>query len=299
MSVALGVPQSNSGVGTSALEMRKIIGSLFGNKGVVEGLNVKGTSSLYYTVDSGVAACSKGESDGYTLAYYPGGNTPSVQSNTSGQSRIDTIWLTSHDIQNGDKDNLVTIGVSQGTPSSSPVEPKIPSDATPIAHMLLPAGATSTQNAFVISERAYAIPYGASVGVLLDKTDTSYKGIYKGSAYTYASGQIYVPTDRLLSVKLTETTWAWHPSTHDWVGSGYVDWMLDGLVQTAFRFTNYPDTPTTCCFEDIVEVSAGFHTISARLWGSDTAPASDLWLDYKTEAWPGQRLVVVDSGVVK
>lgn len=299
MSVALGVPQSNSGVGTSALEMRKIIGSLFENKGVVKGLNVKGTSSLYYTVDSGVATCSKGESDGYTIAYYPGGNTPSVQSNTSGQSRIDTIWLTSHDIQNGDKDNFVTIGVSQGTPSSSPVEPKIPSDATPIAHMLLPAGATSTQNAYVISERAYAIPYGASVGVLLDKTDTSYKGVYKGSAYTYASGRIYVPTDRLLSVKLTETTWAWHPSTHDWVGSGYVDWMLDGNVQSAFRFTNYPDTPTTCCFEDLVEVSAGFHTISARLWGSETAPASDIWLDYKTDAWPGQRLVVVDSGVIE
>lgn len=297
MSVALGVPQSSSGVGTSALEMRKILGSILRNKGVVEGLNVKGTTSLYYSVDSGVATCSKGESDGYTIAYYPGGNTPSVQSNASGQSRIDTIWLTSHDIQNGDKDNLVTIGVSQGTPSSPPVVPEIPSDATPIANVMLPAGATSTQNAYVISERAYVIPYGASMGILLDKTDTSYKGVYKGSAYTYASGQIHVPTDRLLSVKLTETTWAWHPSTHDWVGSGYIDWTLDGIVQRAFRFTNYPDTPTTCCFEDIVEVTAGSHTISARLWGSDTAPASDIWLDYKDGSWPGQRLVVTDSGV--
>lgn len=299
MSVAFGVPQNSSGVGTSALEMRKIISSLFANVGILDGLDVKGTSSLYYTVEGGVAVCSKGKADGYTLAYYPGGNTPSVQSNTSGQSRIDAIWLTSHDIQNGDTDNLVTIGVSQGTPSSSPVPPSTPSDSTVIACMMLPAGATSTQNAVMTSERKYAIPAGASLGVLLDKTDTSYKGINAGAAYTYASGQIYVPTDRLLSIKLTETTWAWHPRTHDWVGSGFIDWTLDGVVQRAFRFTNYPDTPSTSCFEDYVKVSAGFHTISARLWGSGTAPASDIWLDYSAGSWPGQRLLVVDSGVAE
>lgn len=299
MSVALGVPQSSSGVGTSALEMRKIIGSLFVNVGIIDGLSVKGTSSLYYVVDSGVAICSKGESDGYTIAYCSGGNTPSVQSNTSSQSRIDAIWLTSHDIQSGDGDNLVTIGVSQGVPSSSPVPPSIPSDATIIAYMMLPAGATSTQNAVMTSERRYAIPSGASLGVLLDKTDTSYKGIRAGSAYTFASGQIYVPTDRLLSVKLTETTWAWNPKTHDWIGSGYIDWTLDGVVQRAFRFTNYPETPTTSCFEDFVKVSAGFHSISARLWGSNTVPASDIWLDYAAGSWPGQRLLVVDSGVAE
>lgn len=299
MSVAFGVPQNSSGVGTSALEMRKIISSLFANVGILDGLDVKGTSSLYYAVEGGVAVCSKGKADGYTLAYYPGGNTPSVQSNTSGQSRIDAIWLTSHDIQNGDTDNLVTLGVSQGTPSSSPVPPSVPSDATVIAYMMLPAGATSTQNAVMTSERKYAVPAGASLGILLDKTDTSYKGISADAAYTYASGQIYVPTDRILSVKLTETTWAWHPSTHSWIGSGYIDWTLDGVVQRAFRFTNYPDTPTTSCFEDCVKVSAGFHTISARLWRSSVAPVSDIWLDYKAGSWPGQRLLVVDSGVAE
>lgn len=299
MSVALGVPQSSSGVGTSALEMRKIISSLFINIGTIDGLNVKGTSSLYYAVDSGVAICTKGKSDGYAIAYYPGGNTPTVESNSSSQPRIDSIWLTSHDIQHGDEDNLVTIGVSQGVPSSSPVPSSIPSDATIIAYMLLPAGATSTQNAVMTSERRYAIPSGASLGTLLDKTDRSYKGIKAGTPYTYASGQIYVPTDRSLSVKMTETTWAWNPTTHDWIGSGYVDWTLDGVVQNTFRFTNYPETPTTCCFEDFVEVEAGFHTISARLWGSAIAPASDIWLDYTANYWPGQRLIVVDGGVVE
>lgn len=297
MSVAFGIPQAADGTGTTAADMRQIIGAKWSSQGVVSGLDVTGTTALRYDVAPGVATCSRGEADGMTEAYFPGGRTPAVAANASSSPRVDVVWMVAHDSTQGDADNLVTLGVTQGTPSASPVAPAFPTSATPLAYVTLPAGATTTANA-TVQDVAYAIPYGASMGILLDRTDTSYKGIAQGSgAYTFASGTILLPTDRMIDVELTTSVWAWGPTTHDWVGSGYVDWLLDGEVRRAYRFTCTPDSPVCSFFRDAVSVRAGSHVVSARLWPSATAPASGLWLDYQKGSWPGQRLVVRDGGV--
>jgi len=296
--VAFGVRQTEEGIGTTDSDIRQMLARKWLNKGIVGGLQVSGVTTMAYNVSAGMAICSRGASDGFVEAYYSGGATPEVEANGSSNPRIDVIWITSHDKSQGDTDNLVTVGVSKGTAAATPSAPVIPTYATEVARMLLPGGSTSTKNASVNASKNFAIPYGASLGILVDKTDTSYKGIEIGTPYTFASGTFTLPTDRMINVSLTETTWAWKPTTHDWMGAGYVDWMLDGKVIRAFRFTNYPDTPSTQCFEDKVLVQAGTHTVQARLWASGVAPKSGIWLDYKAGSWPGQRLVVSDGGVV-
>nr|WP_314785111.1 hypothetical protein [Olsenella uli] len=299
MSVAFGIPQASDGTGTTASDMRQILGRLWESTGVVGGLAVTGTTSLGYEVAPGVAICSRGAADGMSEAYFPGGSTPAVAANAAGVPRIDVVWLAAHDSTQGDADNLVALGVAQGTPSTSPVAPSIPTFATPLAYVTLPAGATTTANA-TVADVAYAVPYGASLGVLLDRTDTSYKGIKQShGAYTFASGAIMLSTDRTIDVDLTISVWAWEPATYAWMGSGYVDWLLDGEVQSAYRFVCTPETPVCLHFRDTRSVRAGSHTVSARLWPSGSAPASGLWLDYSKGSWPGQRLVVRDGGVAR
>ena len=66
--VALGVSPDTNGVGVTPLVRRRIIGAQWANTGLVDGLNVTGRSDLRYNVSAGVAVCSRGDSDGKTLA---------------------------------------------------------------------------------------------------------------------------------------------------------------------------------------------------------------------------------------
>lgn len=182
---AFGVAQTSAGVGTTDTDMRKIIAAQWESTGVIDGLAVTGTTSLYYKVAAGVAVCSKGASDGKTLAYFSGGNTSTVSANSSGNPRIDCIWITAHDATQGDSDNIVTLGVTQGTAAATPTAPTIPTYATLLAQMVMPAGATTTANAFLAKAPAQATPYMLST-VQSDGTHVWYgTDVYNGSANGY------------------------------------------------------------------------------------------------------------------
>lgn len=188
---AFGVAQTSAGVGTTDTDMRKIIAAQWESTGVIDGLAVTGTTSLYYRVAAGVAVCSKGVSDGKTIAYFGGGNTSAVSANSSGNPRIDCIWVTAHDATQGDADNLVTLGVTQGTPAATPVAPTLPTYATLLAEMLLPAGATTTANATVLVSATVPNFYGMSRtqldGPLVYQGSTVLRGIGTNFVYLFTS----------------------------------------------------------------------------------------------------------------
>ena len=160
MSTALGVAQDDgTGLGTTDTAFRQITGAEWTNKGIVAGLAVTGTSSLAYHVAAGVAICSKGDSDGKTKAYWEGGNTAAVAGNTSGNARIDSVYIYANDLTQGDADNLVHIGVAQGTAAATPSAPDIPPYATRLADLRLPGGSTSTAGATLTLAGPQAIPF--------------------------------------------------------------------------------------------------------------------------------------------
>lgn len=295
--VAFGVRQTADGIGTTDVDIRKMLAHKWVNKGVVGGLSVKGSTGLTYIVGAGMAICSKGAGDGFTEAYFDGGQTPAVAANTSSMPRIDVVYITAHDKSKGDADNLVTIGVVQGTPSGTPKAPTVPQYATEVARMRLAGGSTSTNGAIEAESRQFAIPYGSSLGIIADVTNKTTTDVTAGTPWTFASSSIVLPTDRNINVKISVSVQAKNPTTYNWLGSGYVDWLLDGTVIRAFRFTCSPDTVISQCFEDVLEVDAGSHTIAARLWGSGAAPASNLTASYYAGSYPGQRLIISDGGV--
>ena len=163
--VALGVSPDTNGVGVTPLVHRRIIGAQWANTGLVDGLNVTGRSDLRYNVSAGVAVCSRGDSDGKTLAYYEGGKTNAVAAGDPSNPRIDIVWIQAHNLMEyKDSDNYVTVGVTQGSPSASLAEPTIPAGATMLRKMKMPAGASSTASAVQMWSADYAIPHGASLG---------------------------------------------------------------------------------------------------------------------------------------
>lgn len=299
MSTAFGIRQSPSGVGTSDSDLRHIMAAKWQSRGIVSGFKTSGQGNLTYRVGAGLAICGRDSTgtDGYVEAWWPGGNTPAVSANNGSQARHDAIWVCAHDITKGDKDNLVTIGVTEDVDSNA-----IPAYATRVFTMTMDAGATTTQNAHVYEAGKYAVPFGASLGPITwiecKQASTNDTWIGAGQSKTVCEGQFTVPTDRIVRADLTVCCWAMRPTTIDWLGSGYVDWSIDGELVDTYRFVCYPQSTSCYTFCDYQRVKAGTHTASMRIWGSKTAPASGIWLDYGgTSNWPGQRLALSDMGV--
>jgi hypothetical protein len=290
MSTALGVAQSAAGVGMSDHDLRLTLGADWASTGVVgDGLAVTGTTSLVYQVSAGVAICSKGASDGKTKAPFLGGTTPTVEANSAGNPRIDCIWITSHDLTQGDSDNLVTLGVTQGTAAATPTAPTIPTYATLLAQMTMPAGATTTANAVQAASIGYAIPYGASLGKLGDTTWP--QSADYSSAITLPAQSFYLPTQRLVSVEVTVTCSSLSGSD----GSVYVKIYLDGTVKRTFEHRTFPASATSGFFRDVWTVPAGNHVVYATI-----APGIANFHTYGTgdaDSWAGQRLMTFDEGV--
>ena len=287
------VAQLADGTGCTAPTLRQVTKARWENTGVVCGLAVTGGTTLAYAVTAGVAVCSKGDSDGYTECYFAGGSTPAVAAADSTNPRIDSVWLTSHDATQGDADNAVTLGVTQGTSAATPTAPTIPTYATLLGEMLVPAGATTTANATATGAVDYAIPYGASLGVLLDQTDTSNAEI--GSAYNAASGTINLPTDRLVAIKMTLTCSAVNGPWDGGAGSIYVKVLVDGNVKRAFEMRTWPTFAGSQYFEDCEQVAAGTHVVAVNIANG----VSGNKRYYSAGGWAGQHVQVVDAGVVR
>lgn len=292
---ALGVAQTSAGIGTTDTAMRHILAAQWESTGVVSGLAVKGGTTLAYTVAAGVAVCSKGASDGKTLAWFEGGSTTTVAANSSGNPRIDCVWITSHDLTQGDSDNLVTLGVTQGTPAATPTAPTIPTYATLLAQMRMPAGATTTANATQAASIGYAIPYGASLGVLHSYVST-YDGIVGAGPVLEDVGRIYLPTDRLLEFRYTRCA-----SDSAGTSSLFYEFQLDGtaFVQTEVALNARWQTYE---FSAVKTVTTGNHTVGVR--NGPRVNSGSIYYHYAadsshgTSPFTGMTFQIIDRGVV-
>lgn len=294
--VAFGVRQTADGIGTTDADIRHMLAKKWLDKGVVGGLQVSGGSTMAYNVSAGMAICSRGASDGFTEAYWSGGATPTVEANASSNPRIDVVWITAHDMSQGDTDNLVTVGVTRGTAAASPSAPTIPTYATEVARMLLPGGSATTRNATVNASGPFAIPYGASLGILADIVDKTSEVVSaeNSSWKTRASATVALSSDRMLEVSYARTA-----TTHDFgeTGSIVVDIVVDGvsLAMSEIAFSGAWETKE---FREIIKVDAGTHTIAVRDgWHEGAAVDFIASKPGYATANVGMRVLVVDRGV--
>lgn len=267
--VALGVRNSGAD-GTTPLALRLALGALFPQSGILSGLGVRGSSSLAYSVAAGVAVCTRGAGDGSTLAPVPAGSTPAVAANGTGYPRIDAVWVTAHDLDQGDADNHVTLGVTQGTPAASPARPTVPTYATLLAYMRLPAGATTTAQATVEARGRDAVASGATMGQLgymRDTYDGKLRGDLNGTMHVDYSVTVTVPTARLVELRWCATLSGGDSS------DCIVAMSVDGVKAMQFFVT--PPSGGRWDYKEVrhvVTLSPGTHTISfssGQYWGGD------------------------------
>lgn len=309
---ALGIAPDAAGAGVTPLTHRLIIQSHFRNTGIVSGLGVSGRSDLAYNVGAGVAICSRGAADGYTEAYWPGGTTGMVAAGGA-QPRIDSIWIRANDPTQGDADNHVTVGVTQGTPASSPVAPGVPSGCVKIAERLMPANASNTGASTANGVPSYALPYGASMGrigyakvtadyTLNEDKDKNGKMVY----HEQVRCDFSVPTKRLVRVewKARSTVGASTGSDkNERMGSYFLQLRLDGKVINDFPSPNTTliDGPldeiesTRYCESRYItydiEVGPGAHRVSAWACGNPS------YLTYPVQFKSQRQITVTDIGV--
>lgn len=313
---ALGIMQSGDGAGVDPLTHRRIIRGRWSNTGIITGLEVTGGSGLTYSVSAGNAVLSRSDSDGFTEAYWEGGATPAVSTGDPSNPRVDTIWLKAHDTQQGDPDNRVHVGVTQGTPSSSPVAPPAPSGCLAVARMLVPAGATSTASAQQTSARDYAIPYGSTLGLLAYNQDTRnmFGSKVVGQTYVENSVSVTVPTDRLLELVYSATFTNADIDEGTWGGDsiGAISWgvyafMMDGkeIAHSGCEWQGsnnvWEDHEVHC----LVTVSAGTHSFAVKngLFGHKRASDGPYFAygatDKNPAGYKGRILQVWDRGVAR
>lgn len=292
--VALGI-RNDGADGTTPLALRLALAALFPQSGILSGLSVKGSSSLAYSVAPGVAVCTRGAGDGSALATVAAGSTPAVAANGAGYPRIDAVWVTAHDRDQGDADNHVTLGVTQGTAAASPARPSVPTYATVLAYMRLPAGATTTAQATVEARGDVASASGGTLGLLGEAALNADREVSTGGSwsdfYTVAA-TVTVPSRHLVRVDYRATLSASGSNTGWTRVRPYL--TVDGAEVKGSRrkwpaWTGPEVTHSSSC---ATELPAGTHTVELHL----AYDGGDWGLSIVNDGTGGAALSVWDEG---
>lgn len=185
MGYPFGIAPLADGTCTSPAEMQRLIGSYWGNPGVISGCEVTGRADMKWQVAAGAVVVQTGARLAVEVPVESLQVTSPAPPSTG--TRRDYIYA----------DTSGQVKISSASPSSGTV----------IASVIVPAGATATNQMGVEVAKRYALPVGASLGELAGWTDPA--GGW--TTVTDTSEQVrwnYVlpilPTDRQLEFRITQ-----------------------------------------------------------------------------------------------
>lgn len=300
--MSVGFPIADGGGdGTSVSDMRKIVSAHWASFGVISGAAVSTSSSgLTYNVAAGTAVASRGTAYGAVEFLVPAGSVATDAGPASG-SRLDVVWAKPNDPSQGDANADVVLGVTKGSASTgTPSKPTIPTGAVELRTFLVPQGASKTSQATVSGSADYAIPYGASLGVLHDDQNT-----WNGQAdqsttkwHTEGNGSFYLPVDSRVRMEM----WMCLSSRE---GGSSVDDPNKGSINFNFNVDGQAVFETEIGYSTVwetkympfeLELSAGWHSVS---YATKMAWGWTAWYHYGAGAAIGRRFVVTHLGVAK
>ena len=273
MAFPIGLPSEEqpdgTWVGTTPQGIQRVIGSMYQNSGILPGnrtsAKVSGTSSWAYAVPSLTAFMWTSYASRLGVLVPIDAETIPVSAPVGGASRTDTIYC--------DLDGVVKVAEG-ATAAPAGLE---------IDRMVIPAGAVNTQGATSNWDTRYAIPAGASLGMLAkyefpNNTRPPANGSYD---FVYTK-RFTVPTDRLVRIEAGVTLESINTSP----GRGAIGIQIDGTYQKAFH-ASYDNRNQTGGCVWTTEVSEGAHTFSVftthfsgsvfKTVGSATASEVTLW----------------------
>ena len=301
MGVGIGVPQYTDGtglvIGRSALDDRLLTLSDYHSLGVIRGCKVTTTSTgMTYSVGPGnvavsVAVSSRSVADGAVKFVVPSGTISTTAAPASG-ARMDVVWAKPQRPDLGDSSNEVILGVTQGAASANPTAPSVPAGAVLMATYRVPSGISTTAGASLVAVGPQAVPYGAALGVLVEKTSTyTDVRIPTQSATSLATATIKLTQPRLLCFQLTGS--AQGGSTVAGDKDTYAQRLvINGLERREIAWELSAGT-AVFQYQEYEELPAGTHTINLR----GTMTSGTGFYKYTAGRWPGQKLTIIDNGV--
>ncbi|WP_407316620.1 hypothetical protein UQW22_09845 [Isoptericola halotolerans] len=158
--------------GTTPVEARKSLAGMFSQladgsprAGLLAPAQVTGTGGWAYSVPAFAVVLSRGSSDGVVLTGNDGTiSVPTDPAPASG-SRVDVVYVLHRDVDNGDPDSGVEVGVAIGDVSGTPSAPSIPTGALALAGAIVSASDLSTFDSQIEQTSTYTSVAGGDLHV--------------------------------------------------------------------------------------------------------------------------------------
>lgn len=239
-------------VGMTPLGMQRAIGQMYNNPGIVPGnrsqIHVEGTSGWSYKVPACTAFAWISEAERRAVLIPVEGATMPVSAPSGGSSRTDMIYV---DLQGITR-------VAEGRTAST-----APGGGVVIDRMVIPAGASNTQGAVSNFDVRYAVPVGASLGLLHRFHDPANNIFGNVAPLPLGQGRFTLPSDRLVRFDMTHCISAEQDSDPTRGEATVMRWKVyvDDLLELAFTSRAEWDNPQTNFMSFTKWMTAGEHTV--------------------------------------
>ena len=268
------------GTGTTPADLQRIVGAQYATSGILPtgGVTVTGTASMAYRVSAGAVVLKTAA--GLGLLHAIEEQTVNTLPAPSTGSRTDRIVM----------DQAGAITVTDGA---------APAGGITLGLFMVPAGITATTAAQQSVDRNFAIPAGASLGLLHRFHDPANGTRGNIEPITLGAGRFVLPSDRLVRLDMTHCLSAIQESTTD-EPSAAIRWRVyvDDTLETAFTTRVTRAAPQINFFSYTVTLREGPHKVH-YVQDQIEGIAGPGWRHHKgtAEAWPGMRFEVWDAGV--
>ena len=248
MATGFGVGPDQNGNGTTPEDIQAITSAEYIWAGILTGCDVKGTSGMSYQITAGGVII---QMDAFHKIKVPvlAQTVPTAAAPATG-SRTDIIYV-KQNFPGTDGNNAVVVGV--GT--------SVPANAVEIGRMVIPAGATSTNQGTPTGNRIFTRPVGAQFGVLFSAVDTDSTVHAPGETITRGAGSFSLWTDSDVELKLSSCVSNDDAATvKDEYGSVLYQIFVDDVLQYSWerRFDRFWESKE---FSRLVTLPQGRHTV--------------------------------------
>ena len=246
MAVGFGVGPDQNGNSTMPEDIQAIISAEYIWAGIITGCDVKGTSGMNYQVVAGAVVIKL---DDFHKIKVPvlAQTVPTAAAPATG-SRTDIIYV-KQNFPSTDGNNAVVVGVGAS----------VPANAVEIGRMVIPAGATSTNQGTPTGNRVFTRPVGAQFGVLFSSVDTDTTVHKPGEQLTRGAGSFGLWTDSDVELKLSSCVSSEFDTKEEY-GSVIYRIYVDDILQYSWerRFDRFYESKE---FSRLVTLKAGRHTV--------------------------------------
>lgn len=290
MTTGWGVDPLKSGgvvtASTTAADFRQIQGGLY-TPGLISGGKItRSASALTYTVSAGVAAFPIVTGTNPQTALGP---IPAVTVNTTAPgsgTRVDIIYAQQRLVSvEGDPQIVVGVGTS------------LPARSVMLDSYIVSSTNTNTNASVKTGNIVYSIPYGASLGRIVNITSMFNTTFNTTAPSTVGSGTFFLPTDRIIQLSLTVSVSANGASGFDntkYCEAGY-DVYFDNVKLYSWTTMGLHQAWQEINWMDYVQFSAGSHTIRVDQYRA-IGPGTPRGRAYAGA--PYAKIIVLDIGPV-